>query len=77
MPPPDYGSLANALYQYAQERRQLGDRDDAIHELRKVLLIAPYHRQARQELWELESRRSSTHDQAIEEALTRLESQNR
>lgn len=68
------GPSANALYDYAQERRRLGDLDDAMHELRKVLLIAPYHRQARHELQELESMRSFTHDQAIDEALTRLES---
>ncbi|MBI3320121.1 MAG: hypothetical protein HYZ89_06000 [Candidatus Omnitrophica bacterium] len=68
------GPPANALYDYAQERRRFGDLDDAMHELRKVLLLAPYHRQARRELRELESRRSVTHDQAIDEARTRLES---
>ncbi|MBI3320514.1 MAG: PKD domain-containing protein [Candidatus Omnitrophica bacterium] len=59
---------ADFLYQLAQEYRQTGQLDDAIHELRKLLLIDPHNEQAQRELAELEEQR----DQAMQETINQL-----
>ena len=48
------------LYQIAQEHIKAGRTDDAIHELRKLLLIAPHHVKAREQLALLEQQDAGT-----------------
>lgn len=60
---------ADLLLQVAEEYRQAGQLDDAIHGLRKALLIAPHHQGARRLLTELEAtRRTPTVDARLKES---------
>ena len=63
--------VVSFLYRLAQELRQAGRLDDAAHELRKLLLLAPDHRKARKELAQRESLQGSARERAIEEAVAR------
>ena len=51
---PDYTETPDFLYQMAQELLKAGRKGDAIHELHKLLMIAPDHVQAKQQLALLE-----------------------
>lgn len=63
--------VADFLYRIAQELRQAGRTDDAEHELRKLLILAPDHAGAQRELAAIEGeRRSRRH--AIDDAFQRL-----
>ena len=60
------------LYQLAQEYLVAGQDAEAIHELRKLLLLEPHHLQAQKQLAILEQKQRVLRDRAIEEALNRL-----
>jgi len=66
-------STASFLYQLAQEHWQAGRIDEAIHELRKLLLLEPQHAQARRELASLESLKRARREQAMQESLAGAE----
>lgn len=64
------------LFKLAQEHQQAGQIDDAIHELRKLLLIDPWNEQARRTLAELESVKHAQREQrerAIQDLVDRME----
>lgn len=65
---------AEFLYQVAQEHLKAGQEAEAIHELHKLLLIAPHDLQAQQQLARLESAQRARRDRVIEDTLTRLAS---
>lgn len=60
------------LYQVAQEYLKTGQRGEAMHELRKLLLLDPQHAQAQRTLATLEQAYQADRMQAMEEMLNRL-----
>ncbi len=65
---------SESLYQLAQEYLKAGRTDDAIHELRKLLLVDPHHVQAQRDLAVLEQGEKAKRERIIEETLERVES---
>ena len=64
---------ADFLYQLAVEYRDEGQPEDAIHELRKLLLLHPHHERARRLLTSLEAQRQTDRERTLQETLTAAE----
>lgn len=64
---------ADFLYHLAIEYRDAGRFDDAIHELRKLLLLRPQDAKVRRELAALETRRRAGRERAMTESLGQAE----
>lgn len=68
-------SSAEFLYQIAREYRRTGQYEEAVHNLRKVLLVNPTHSGALRELRQIEAVVVTQRQEAMDHALTGMQTQ--